>query len=130
MKALRKFRKSLVRHERPTRVSNFARRDGGLIGTGLFIGIALIAQFGTLSAQAGPVISANCTKMQDGRLLVSADSSFLQQPEQLGYRHKVCSVNYDFRKMTRTRRDEYGNVRGICLVELKKWTYLPSGICK
>lgn len=97
---------------------------------GPFTGLLLCAFLATTGAQAGPIVSVRCTKMSDGRLLVSADQSFLDRATTLGYNHKVCSVHYEVRKFTRTVKDTYGNTEGICLVELRKWKYLPSGVCK
>ncbi|MCB1542472.1 MAG: hypothetical protein KDJ25_16980 [Rhodoblastus sp.] len=93
--------------------------------------ILLTASVNASCARAGPILSVQCTKMSDGRLLTSAgDPSFLAQAAALGYRHPVCSVKYDIRQFRKTGRDENGNTDGVCLVELKKWKYLSSGVCK
>ncbi len=99
--------------------------------THIFVCCLPIVFFDASNANAGPIIGVQCTKMSDGRLLTEAgDPAFLDQAQKLGYRHEVCSVKYDIKKFTKTGRDENGNIEGVCLVELKKWNYLPSGVCQ
>ena len=96
----------------------------------VFACFSLSLFFSASNGNAGPFISAQCTKMVDGRTLVSMDEAVLQQAAALGYRHKVCSVKYKIKKFTKTSFDQNGNVEGVCLLELEKWQYLPSGVCR